>query len=1285
MPLRDPRAPAGEIAPVYATPNPSLRSPEDKLTLWEYMTVAWMSPLISIGYKRQLNDDDVWDLPYEFKHRRLFDNFCELKGSVIGRLLRANGLDLLIITTLALLELGANLMAPLLLQQLLRAMGKDDGPDTSSAMTWAILSLVVRLAAAQSGVFNLWYSRRAYERSRGELITMLFDKTLKRKVIHAHEPSIVEDTNARIESPVASNNEENQSANSPKSGFSKVIAMVRHILAKKKPQKASPVIPPASMGKILNLMRNDAYEIAQRFWEFPALVTQPLSLILSIVLLWNIIGWPCIVGTAVVIVAQLLNVLVAKILIYWENKRRTATDIKLQKVTQFVEAIRHLRWYGWQDSWLKEILVARQHELNLRVISGLWNLLIGFLTEASGALFPVVAFWAYTSLAQMPLPVDIAFPAIDLFQIVISNLQALPGLITVLLNATVAVNRLEAYMLEAERTERDAHDDNAMDVELVSATFSWPGSKKSVIRDVSLKFPRGLTVIYGEVASGKTALLQAILGELDQSEGELIRPNKNIGYCAQTPWLQSMSIRDNILFTYPYNEERYKEVLNACALISDLNTFKHGDLSNIGENGIGLSGGQKARVALARAVYSPAEIILLDDPLSALDHQTAEHIVQKCISGRLLEGRTTVLVTHRTQLCRGLAKQWVEIIDGKTRVLDPVTTGLQSSIRGGPITEDLEADDQACQREEETAIPEKFIEDEHRAHGEVQAKVYWEYIKAGKYRWWALLILIMIIYRIADLLQTWFIKEWGEAYKASSTARKGLFNQLPSPQVDVDPWLKVFLLLAIVSALLSTMARGFTMVVVYVAGKSMFKEVMASVSHATFRFYDVTPVGRLMNRLTSDMNTVDGQISIILIMAVFTGVTWMSSIAVVATATPLFLIFAVILSSAFVVTFLRFLPTSQSLRRLEMVSLTPLLSNFGALAEGLTTIRAFCAQHQFIERVIVVTDKFQKMDHFYWSLQAWLAYRFDSLSALSTFILTLLALYSGVSPGLTAFVLIAAAKFVQSTHLLCRIYGAIQMDFVSVERVVEMLHLEQEPKGSIDPPAWWPSYAGDIVWEKATIRYAPNLDPALQEVSVRIPAGSNTAIVGRTGSGKSTFALALLATITPEAGRILIDGINIAEANHQTLRSRVTFLAQDPVLFPGTLRDNLDPLSEYTDEACEEVLKKIAERHGWTLNTSIEAGGKNLSQGQRQLVGLARAMLRQSSIIILDEATASIDLDTANEIQRVLREEMKQSTVITIAHRLEAVQHADYCIVLEKGRVLQSGKAEDIIKTEMFT
>ena len=679
------------------------------------------------------------------------------------------------------------------------------------------------------------------------------------------------------------------------------------------------------------------------------------------VLIWRLIGWPCLIGVLSVLVAQGINAIMTRILLHWERKRRTATDSKLQKSTQFVSAIRHLRWYGWQDFWQEQILEARQHELHLRVITSLLRTAINFMNALASDMFPVIAFYAYTALAGQPLRIEIAFPALQLFGLLESSLREIPGLVTVLLNAKIAVDRIEDFMREPDKD--DPSDSTASQGQLVlqDASFAWPGAPINVLHGINLTFSSGLTLIGGKVAAGKTALLQALLGELDLRAGQIFRPDEMTGYCAQAPWLQSMSIRENILFSSPYDKSRYDEVLEACALMPDLSQLKDNDLSEIGENGIGLSGGQKARVALARAVYSRARVLLLDDPLSALDHQTAETIVRKCFGGPLLEARTVILVTHRVELCDELAWQIVEVDEGKARVIDREKAASTSNDLGKVLSNDSANNtDRKQDVEADTAtVPEKFMEDEHRAYGGVKASVYWEYIKAGKLKWWTLMVCIVVVYRLLAVAQTWFLKEWGEAYnERSESIASGLFATFPSPETDVYPWLLWYFILAAANSIALVADLTVELVIIYSSGRQMFKDIFNRVTHATFRFYDVTPVGRLMNRLTSDIGTIDGGIGSQLQDITWLSIAWISSIVVIASVTPIFLVFTIILSAAFVLVFLRFLPTSQSLRRLEvrcplleidssaddrnwnqMASLSPLMSNFGALLDGLTTVR----------------------------------------------------------------------------------------------------------------------------------------------------------------------------------------------------------------------------------------------------------------------------------------------------------------------------------------------------------
>ncbi|KAJ5544543.1 hypothetical protein N7535_007059, partial [Penicillium sp. DV-2018c] len=1300
MPFREPVLPSIDISAVGQQPSNDFRSPEDNLRLWQFLTVSWMASLISTGRKRQLHEADVWMLGFEFQHSRLHEKFRRLRGSVLSRLVRANGIDVFIISAISIVQLLCDFSTPVLLQQLLQAM-KDPSRPKRVSLTYAFLSFALRLVAAQSQVLLLWYGRRSYERSRGEMIMMVYEKALSRKNIFGlmvegnAGPSNGEENGNTDATPLE---ERQQPLARAVKGFWRRIVPGR----RKTPQKEAKEA--ASLGKIFNLLRGDVYEVAQRFWEVDSLIDKPLGLVIATVLVWTLLGPSCFLGILAVLVAQAVNALITRALLRWERVRRAATDTRLQITSQFVEAIRHLRWYGWQNHWLKQVMEAREHELKIRIVTNLWGISIRSINAFASGVFPVVALYAYTLLAGHELRIDVIFPALQLFTMLETRLRDIPSLITSLINAFIALGRIESFMSEPDKESLPSESSaDETPLSMKSCSFAWPGKTSPVLIDIDVVVPRGLTVVTGKVGAGKTAFLQALLGELDRLSGSAHIPNEMVGYCAQTPWLQSMTIRENILFSAPYHEQRYKRTLEACALLPDLAQFKHGDLSFVGENGIGLSGGQKARVALARAVYSASRVLLLDDPLSALDHNTAELIVRKCFSGPLMKDRTVVLVTHRTALVSQLADQIINISDKRATIFDKESIKLDVTDHTlQPLGHENATETQAesTLEEENAAVPDKFIEEEHRAEGGVKARIYWNYIRAGKYRWWLMLVLILAIYRLIAVGQSWFLKQWGEAYEQStvmsdktlpqgSWSVSGLsihtyfmprnpIDQLPSPREDVRPWLWAFLAIISFQAATLLVAQLLMLVIVYCAGRTFFRQVLVRVSHATFRYLDTIPLGRLMNRLTSDIGVVDGNISEQFQVIAFQAITWISSVLVIATATPMFLVLSLALTVAFVLIFLRFLPTSQSLRRLEMVSLSPLLSNFGELLHGLTTVRAFHAESQFQNRVISVVDKFQGMDHFYWSLQSWLMYRFESLSAFSTFCLTALALYTNTTPGLIAFVLIAANNFVQSTHALCKQYGQLQMDFVSVERVDELLHIEEESPGTVVPPAAWPTYGNDIVFEDVTLRYAPHLDPSLMNISLRIPGGSTTAVMGRTGSGKSTLAMSLLSVIRPESGRILIDNINIAEVDTQALRTRVTFVAQDPVLFPGSIRLNLDPTEDYSDEQCTEVLERLCSRHGWHLGTHIDAGGRNLSQGQRQLIALTRAVLRRSAIVILDEATASVDHETSLDIQQIIREELQQSTVITIAHRIEAVKDADYFVILDQGRVSRQGHVRDL-------
>lgn len=714
-------------------------------------------------------------------------------------------------------------------------------------------------------------------------------------------------------------------------------------------------------------------------------------------------------------------------------------------------------------------------------------------------------------------------------------------------------------------------------------------------------------------------------------------------------------------------------------------------------------------------MYSKSKILLLDDPLSALDHTTAQSIVQKCFSKNRMHSKIVVLVTHRTHLVHHLGDQFIELSGGEVKVSTDDPFLSNGGLALSEELKDVESVEPELKSQKvlDGDTPGNFIEEEHREHGGVKAKVWLTFVKAGKW-WWALLAAMMALTRVFNISQKWFFKSWGEAYGEEDAANLWSLNHtghqfnaewtsfqqsnkmftflsfdpidyLPPPSEDLRPWLLILLVISIGQSL-SLLAYGCSqLIAVYATSKKMFADVMVRITNASFRFYDVTPAGRLMNRLTSDIQVLDDALSYFG-STIFYGSLWISSVLVIALISPVFLFFSAALMFLFVFVFFQFLPTSRSLKRLETVSLSPLFTNFGELlqAQGLTTVRAFQAQEPFQNGIIAVVDQLQGLSHFYWSVQNWLMWRYENISALATFALTAIALLVDLSPGMTAFMLLNAAGFIQSTHTLCIRFGELQTEFISVERVVELLDVEQEPAGTIRPPASWPRFGSDIHFDNVTIRYAPHLNPSLTGISLHIPGGSTTAIIGRTGSGKSTLAAALLNIVRAESGVITIDNIALTDIDVKSLRKHITFVPQDPVLFPGTIRHNLDPLNDFSDEECESVLARVCADadQAWTLNTQVSSGGHNFSQGQRQLVGITRAVLRRSPIVILDEATASIDTETSMGLQKILRTEMKESTVITIAHRVEAVNDADYSVVLENGQVLSQGPLQNGVRLE---
>jgi len=839
-------------------------------------------------------------------------------------------------------------------------------------------------------------------------------------------------------------------------------------------------------------------------------------------------------------------------------------------------------------------------------------------------------------------------------------------------------------------------------------------SYTKILRQVNVEFPVGkLTMLCGPVGSGKSSLIGAILGEMKRDGGEIFLSGK-VAYAAQQPWIRNASVKDNILFGSPLDEDRYEKVLDVCCLRQDLLTLTAGDKTEIGEKGINLSGGQKARVGLARAVYQDADIYILDDPLSAVDVHVSKHLFEDCILG-FLRGKTRLLVTHQIQYLpqsdsiavvdNGTVTAFgafTEISKSHPHLIVEATPGQKKtdSSQGGenngtenakPDAKPSDAKTPAKPAEQKKPQSGKLVAAENRAKGTIPLHVWKGYMYSMGLTSFFLTISLFFFSQLLSLLSDAQLSYWSTKmveHELLKEQAKANGSEMPSDE-PISAYFGMYAVLTLLAAL-SVSVRGAAVAVgCYNAAHKFHDKMLDNVLRSPVSFFDTTPTGWILNRFSSDQYTVDNDLRQNIQMLLMCVLRVFFVAVVIFYVTPIFVVVVIPLGVVYFYVQKFYRQSSRELKRLEAVSKSPIFAQFSETLSGVATIRSYNAQSRFFDHFYSMNDAFSRAFSCNNASNRWLAIRLEFIGNVAVGCAALFAvIWNGDDPstaGLVGMSVTYALDVTGTLNWAIRTFTQLESNMVSVERLEEYSQLKTEKPEIVEserPAQSWPEQ-GVVVFDDVQMRYRDELDLALKGITFATKAGEKLGIVGRTGAGKSSLAVALFRICELSGGRIVLDGVDISRIGLLDLRSRLSIIPQDPLLFAGTVASNLDPFQEYKHsdlwDALEKVhLKSLFQNDDAGLERKISEGGTNLSVGQRQLMCLARALLRKARVIIMDEATASVDLQTDTQIQETIRNGFGSSTVLTIAHRLATVMACNRVMVLGEGRVLEIGPPEEL-------
>ncbi|PRQ51290.1 putative xenobiotic-transporting ATPase [Rosa chinensis] len=1233
------------------------------------LTFSWINPLLTLGYSKALAPEDIpylvsedeADLAYQ-KFAQAWESLSRDKSSSSTRNLVMRAIakvylkENIWIAFCAFLRTIAVVVSPLILYAF---VNYSNAEEENFSQGLIIVGCLIITKVVESFTQRHWFfdSRRSGMRMRSALMVVVYQKQLKLSSVGRR----------------------------------------RH-----------------SAGEIVNYIAVDAYRMGEFPWWFHSTWSFALQLLLAIGVLFRVVGVGALPGLIPLFICGLLNVPFAKALQKCQSQFMIAQDERLRATSEILNSMKIIKLQSWEEKFKNSVNSLREREFKW-LSEGQFRKAYGTLLYwMSPTIISSVVFLGCILFKSVPLNASTIFTVLASLRSMGEPVRMIPEALSVMIQVKVSFDRLNDFLLDDELKDDEIrklpspNSDESLRIQ--KGIFSWyPESAIQTLKEVNLEAKCEQKIaVCGPVGAGKSSLLFAILGEMPKISGT-VDVFGTIAYVSQTSWIQSGTVRDNILYGKPMDKNKYEKTIKACALDKDINSFDHGDLTEIGQRGINMSGGQKQRIQLARAVYSDADIYLLDDPFSAVDAHTAAILFHDCVMDALAK-KTVILVTHQVEFLsevdkilvmeRGQVTQsgsYESLLTAGTAFEQLVNAHRDAVTTLGPSNNQSQVEPEKTDmiRHEESvtnltryssegdtsvkASPTvQLTEDEEKEIGDVGWKPFWDYIFVSKGT---------LLLAIGIMAQAGFV-----CFQAGSTYWLALAIQNPS--ITSLTLVGVYTAISTLSAVFVYLRSTFAAHLGLRASRTFFDGFTDAIFKAPMLFFDSTPVGRILTRASSDLSILDFDIPFSIIFVVSAGMELLTWIGIMASVTWQVLIVAVLtmVASKYVQSYYQ--ASARELIRINGTTKAPVMNYAAETSLGVVTIRAFKMADTFFQKYLELVDTDARLFFHSNATMEWLIIRTEALQNVTLFVAAflLISLPKGyVAPGLVGLSLSYALTLTMTQIFVIRWYCNLSNYIISVERIKQFMQIPPEPLAIVEdkrPPSSWPT-KGRIELHSLKIKYRPNAPLVLKGISCTFKEGTRVGVVGRTGSGKTTLISALFRLVEPNSGKIIIDGLDICSMGLKDLRMKLSIIPQEPTLFKGSIRTNLDPLGLYSDDEIWRALEKCQLKATVSslpnlLDSSVSDEGENWSAGQRQLFCLGRVLLKRNRILVLDEATASIDSATDAILQRIIRQEFAECTVMTVAHRVPTVIDSDMVMVLSYGKLVEYEEPSKLLDTNSY-